>query len=122
MFTYICNSIGEELNVNRFDKLEDNDLHEAVCKYNNYKKVKNNISDEPFKTYFESDKKFKAISISSFKPDVDWTIENWWSEQEKIDIGLKRAKEVITIDDFQNLINETIKLMNSFKEELECLK
>lgn len=123
VFTYICKSIGETLDSYRFDDMENNDLHEAVCKYNNYKNLvdKNNFK-EPFKSYFEIDKQFKAISISDFKNDTSWIIENWWTEQEKVKIGLKKEIETSTIEDFQNLIDETISLMNNFKEELECLK
>ncbi len=122
VFTYICKSIGETLDTNRFDEPNNNDLHEAVNKFNNYRKLsdKNNIQ-EPFKTYFESDKQFKAIPVSEFTDD-SWIIENWWSEQEKIDIGLVKAKETFTIEEFQNIIDETVQLMNEFKEELECLK
>ena len=123
IFTYICTSIGETLDTYRFDDDKNNDLHEAVCKYNNYKNLldKTNLK-EPFKTYFESDSKFKAISINEFKDDKSWIIENWWSEEEKVEIGLKKATVVSTIEDFQELINDTINIMNEFKEELECMK
>lgn len=123
VFTYICKSIGETLDVYRFDDLNNNDLHEAVCKFNNYNNIpdKNNIQ-EPFKSYFSSDKQFKAIPILDFISSKSWIIENWWSEREKIEIGLKKEKETSTIEDFQILIDETINLMNSFKEDLECLK
>lgn len=123
VFTYICNTIGETLDVYRFDDKENNDLHEAVNKYNNYKNLRDKINlDEPFKSYFNSDKKFKAININSFNPDNSWIIENFWSNDEKIEIGLVKAKVEKTIDDFQELLNETINLMIDFKEELECLK
>lgn len=123
VFTYICNSIGESLDTYRFDTPDDNDLHEAVCKYNNYKIMpdKNNIK-EPFATYFSSDKKFKSIPIDEFESKRSWIIENWWSEEEKIEIGLKKAIPTATIEDFQKMIDEAIDLMINFKEELECLK
>lgn len=123
VFAYICKSIGETLDANRFDSLEDNDLHEAVCKYNNYKNLtdKSNIQ-EPFNTYFESDKKLKMIDIDEFTENGNWIIENWWTEDEKIEIGLKKAVISATIDDFQSLLDETINLINEFKGELECMK
>ncbi|MCJ0053778.1 N-6 DNA methylase [Clostridioides difficile] len=123
VFSYICTSIGETLDANRFDVDDCNDLHEAVCKYNNYKSIpdKYNIQ-EPFKTYFEADKKFKAIPIADLESEKSWIIEDWWGESEKIEIGLKKAKNKSTIEDFQKLIDDTIKIMTDFKGELECLK
>lgn len=123
VFAYICNSIGETLDAYRFDTEDNNDLHEAVCKYNNFKNLSDKVNlEEPFKSYFENDKKFKALNIIEFDKDKNWTIENWWTEEEKIEIGLKKATATATIDDFKKLIDETINLMNDFKEELECLK
>jgi type I restriction-modification system DNA methylase subunit len=123
VFTYICTSIGESLDANRFDIDDKNDLHEAVCKYNNFKNLANKQElKEPFKSYFESDLKFKAICINEFNSNKSWIIENWWPEEEKINIGLKKPVTLSTIDDFQTLIEETINLMSAFKEELECLK
>ncbi|WP_338786290.1 class I SAM-dependent DNA methyltransferase [Metabacillus sp. FJAT-53654] len=122
IFTYICTSIGESLDANRFD-IEENDLHEAVCKYNNFKNLSNkNEIDEPFKSYFESDLKYKALLPVELKKDISWIIENWWSEEDKVKIGLKKEKDTSTIEDFQTLLTETIDLINDFKEELDCLK
>lgn len=122
VFTYICTSIGESLDANRFD-IDDNDLHEAVCKYNNFKNLTDKLNlVEPFKSYFETDLKFRAIPIKEFTKDKSWIIENWWTDDEKVKIGLKKGKEKSTIEDFQKLIDETVNIMNEFKEELECLK
>lgn len=123
VFTYICTSIGESLDANRFDIDDNNDLHEAVCKYNNFKNLTDKINlVEPFKQYFETDSKFKAVPIKEFTSNKSWIIENWWTDEEKVRIGLKKAKEKSTIEDFQTLLDETIDLMNEFKGELECLK
>lgn len=123
VFTYICTSIGETLDTYRYDDEKNNDLHEAVCKYNNYKNLANKVNlEEPFKTYFESDKKFRALDIDEFKEDRSWIIENWWSEKEKIEIGLKKNITKSTIEDFKSLIDDTIYIMKEFKEELECMK
>jgi type I restriction-modification system DNA methylase subunit len=123
VFAYICNSIGETLDAYRFDSKDDNDLHEAVCKYNNYRNLldKSNLN-EPFETYFKSDKKFKSIDIKDFTKEKSWIIENWWSEEEKISIGLKKSTKVTTVNDFIYLIDETVELMKKFKEDLKCLK
>ena len=123
VFTYICNSIGETLDVYRFDDDNHNDLHEAVCKYNNYKNLKDKYNmQEPFKTYFELDKKFKMIPINKFSSDESWIIENFWSQEEKIEIGLIRKKETKTVEEFIDILTNTCLMINNFKEKLECLK
>lgn len=123
VFTYICKSIGETLDVNRFDTLEDNDFHDAVIKYNIYRKLKDKINfDEPFKSWFINDQKLKFILIDEFKPEIMWKIENWWNEEEKITIGLKKQNNTISVNEFQVFIDQIIEQMNEYKELLECLK
>ena len=70
IFCYICKSIGETLDTYRFETPDDNDLHEAVNKYNSYKNLpdKNNIQ-EPFKSWFENDGKLKLVSVSKSSSD-----------------------------------------------------
>lgn len=77
---------------------------------------------EPFKTYFESDKKFKMISIEKFSSDESWIIENFWSQEEKIEIGLIRKRETKSVEEFIDILTNTCLMINNFKEKLECLK
>lgn len=121
VFTYICKSIGETLDVNRFD-IDDNDLHEATNKYNSYRMLtdKNKIQ-EPFKSWFENDKKMKLIDISFFDANKDWNIDNFWSEDEKIELGFKEADIRMTVDEFQTYIEDIVNDINAYKEALQCL-
>lgn len=123
VFTYICKSIGETLDVRRFDTLEDNDFHDAVVKYNAYRKLvdKNNI-EEPFKSWFLNDHQLKFLSIDEFKPEKMWKIEDWWSEEEKITIGLKKENNTMSVTELQDFIGQIAEQMNEYKEILECLK
>jgi len=123
VFTYVCTSIGETLDTYRFDDENNNDLHEAVCKYNNYKKLDDKINIvEPFRDYFANDKKLKLIDINEFDKDISWIIENWWTEQEKIEIGLKKEKIIVDIDSLKAILNDTANIIDEFMEALECLK
>ena len=123
VFTYICKSIGEELNVNRFDTPDDNDLHNAVVKYNSYKNIqdKNNIQ-EPFKTWFKADGKMKLLSIDSFPASESWNIDNFWSDEEKIELGFKEADNVMSLDEFKVFCNELMNDISNYREAIECLK
>ena len=117
VFSYITKSIGETLDSNRFDDVDNNDLHEATNKYNNFKNLKDKSKIiEPFKSYFEQDKQLKLIDISDFTAEKSWIIENWWSFEEKIEIGLKEKENVVSIDEFKSILDETILMITNFKE------
>lgn len=123
IFCYICKSIGETLDTYRFDTPDDNDLHEAVNKYNSYKNLpdKNNIQ-EPFKSWFENDGKLKLLSIDKFPANANWNIDNFWSEEEKIALGFKEADDIMTLDEFKTYIDDLVNDINNYKEAIECLK
>ena len=122
VFTYIAGSIGETLDVYRFDS-EENDLKQAVVKYNFYRQSQDrNDLQEPFKSYLLGDSRLKLLPIEELDSKKSWIIENWWSEEEKIAIGLKKERQVVSIDEFQAMIDDMISLMQDFKEELEWLK
>lgn len=120
IFTYICSSIGETLDVYRFDTPDDNDLKDAVDNYNLWRNSKPQIIQDVIEKRARG--RFKALEISDFTPDKSWIIENWWSEEEKVAIGLKKEVKKQSIDDFIDLISETEDLMEGIKGELECLK
>lgn len=126
VFTYICNSIGETLDTYRFD-IDDNDLKNGVNAYNLYRnstaEVRLHIPLlQPCDlTKMDSNLHYKELPITDFSADKSWIIENWWSEEEKIALGLRKERKEKTIEDFKNLISETNSLLNTFKEELECL-
>lgn len=123
IFCYICKSIGETLDTYRFDTPDDNDLHEAVNKYNSYKNLpdKNDIQ-EPFKSWFKNDGKMKLLSINEFPSEANWNIDNFWSDEEKIELGFKEADDIMTLDEFKVFIDDLVNDMNSYKEAIECLK
>lgn len=122
VFTYIAGSIGETLDVKRFDT-EDNDLKQAVIKYNYYRQsVDRTNLQEPIKSYLLDDPRLKLLAIDELDSKKSWIVENWWSEEEKITIGLKKERQVVSIDEFQSMLDDMISLMQDFKEELEWLK
>lgn len=121
VFTYIANSIGESLDVYRFDT-DDNDLKEAVTKYNFFRKSDKNNIVEPIKSFISQDEKLKLIDINEFSKDESWIIENWWSQEEKINIGLKKKENIVNIEEFKGLLDNVNNTLIELREELECLK
>ena len=123
IFCYICKSIGETLDVYRFDTPDDNDLHEAVNKYNSYKNLPNkNDIQEPFKAWFENDGKMKLLSLDNFPSDANWNIDNFWSDEEKISLGFKEADDIMTLNEFKAYIDDLLNDISNYKEAIECLK
>ncbi|MBR1747357.1 MAG: N-6 DNA methylase [Clostridia bacterium] len=120
VFCYICSSIGETLDVYRFDTPDNNDLKDAVDNYNLWRNTEPQIIEEVITKRAKG--RFKSIPISDFKPSENWIIENWWTEEEQILLGLRKEVKKQTIDDFIMLINETEEVMQSIRGELECLK
>lgn len=122
VFAYICNSIGEQLNITRFDT-DENDLEEAVNQYKLYQashdkvKFKAVTYDSDEKPYI--DKKCKIIPIDKLKQN--WTIDDYWTDEEKIELGFKEETNILSVPDLQILIETIIGEMNDYKEELECL-
>lgn len=125
VFSYICTSIGETLDVYRFDTI-DNDLKDAVDNYNLWKNtdidfIKPIINDR-------SKGKFKSININDFNADKSWLIENWWSKDEQVKLGLindnyKSLDSYITdLDMAQNLISDVKKSLEEVNENIDKIK
>lgn len=126
VFSYICNSIGETLDIYRFD-CDDNNLEEAVNQYKLYQASDNKTMfkaiayDENENPYI--DKKCKLISIDDFYSTVDqsWDIDKYWTDEEKVELGFKEESNILTVTELQTLIETVVDEMQDYKEELECL-
>ena len=115
-----------QLQAYRFDT-EENHLEEAVNQYNLFKstpdrsKFKAISYDEEGKPYI--DKKCKLIDIQKFYDAVDtsWIIDNFWSDEEKIELGFKKEVNIMTIPELQTFIDNVIEAMEEYRGDLECL-
>ena len=96
VFTYLVTNIGETLDAKRFEC--ENDLPQMVKLYKYFLIDRNN-----FKT---DDSKCKVQPISKFDPSEHWSVDRWWSEEEKIALGLKEEQIVLTIDEFQEQLQD----------------
>jgi len=99
VFTYLVSEIGESRDVYRFD-IEQNDLQEAVTLFTFFKGNK-----KQFKK-INNDKRCKIQNIKSFVPDEHWSIDRWWSKEEKIELGIIEHVKSISTDEFGDLIND----------------
>ncbi len=118
VFAYLCSSIGENIDTYRFDLLE-NDLHAAVDLYNIYKV---NRESPVALGAIQADRRAKLLPICRFAPAVSWNIDEDWSDQEKVALGIKKEDNIMSLDEFQNFISGLVSDIEDFKEAVECLK
>ncbi len=116
VFTYICSSIGETLDVYRFPTPNEDDLKDAVDNYNLWKS-----SEKDFIKKIISERtngRFKAIGADEFTPEISWLIENWWTYDEKIKIGLLENKSK-TVEEFIDELDVAGNKLFDVKKEIE---
>jgi type I restriction-modification system DNA methylase subunit len=118
VFCYLCSSIGETLDSYRFD-ISDNDLHVAVDTYDLYRHSKTN---KKILDIVKSDKRCKLLDISLFDENEQWNIERFWSDNEKIELGIEEEKKMVTLEEFKDMLLEINSELSNYMELVECLK
>jgi type I restriction-modification system DNA methylase subunit len=97
VFTYLCSEIGETRDTYRFD-MEQNDLAEAANLYNMFKNAK---------TYFSTaDKRCKVVSIDEFYDGSHWSVERWWTREERIELGIEEETVSVTPEEMGMLVGD----------------
>jgi type I restriction-modification system DNA methylase subunit len=118
VFTYLVSEIGESRDIYRFG-IEQNDLQKAVELFNAFKNskdyfVKNNIDPrckfQPFKRFVES------LDLPS-----SWIVDKWWSEDEKVSLGVTTKQEKVSLTQFATIIEDVAISIKSFEEEIKEL-
>ncbi|KJV90451.1 N-6 DNA methylase [Rickettsia bellii] len=106
VFTYLCSEIGESRDIYRFD-IEQDDLKEAVNLFNAFKGSKKYFAN------INHDKRCKLQGIDKFKADINWCVENFFTEEEKIDLGFIEKTGFLYIKEFNELLNDTLFIISS---------
>ncbi|WP_342267942.1 class I SAM-dependent DNA methyltransferase [Candidatus Tisiphia endosymbiont of Empis tessellata] len=112
VFTYLVSEIGESRDVNRFD-IEQDDLKEAVNLYNVFK------GNKKYFATLNHDKRCKIVSIDEFDSDKNWSVERWWSKEEKIELGIEKIDQVVSISEFSDIISDLVMSCNEFTTSLQ---
>lgn len=112
VFTYLCSEIGETRDVYRFD-MGQNDLAEAAELYNMFKGARG---------YFKTDdKRCKIVDIDAFYSGVYWSVERWWTREEKVELGIENEIVAVSLDDFISIVDDAAMTLTEFAEPLREL-
>ncbi|MEG1925859.1 MAG: N-6 DNA methylase [Ruthenibacterium sp.] len=112
VFTYLCSEIGETRDVYRFD-MEQNDLAEAAGLFNMFKGAK---------AFFTTDdKRCKIVDIDAFYTDAHWSIERWWTHEERIKLGIEEEASSVTLEGFVEMVDDIAVTLTQFEEPIREL-
>jgi type I restriction-modification system DNA methylase subunit len=116
VFTYLVSEIGESRDIYRFN-IDQNDLETAVDYFNLFKGNKKGFSQ------IVSDKKCKVFDINLFVENYEnnWIIDKWWTEEEKIELGLTEKNEKVDLLEFASIIENVADSIKAFQEEIQEL-
>jgi type I restriction-modification system DNA methylase subunit len=113
IFTYLVSNIGETLNINRFETEGKSDLEKAKDLFNTYKG-----SPKTFPVKEMGDSRCKLQQIKRFESESIWDIDKWWSNEEKIKLGINEEESSITIAEFKDKLDEFAEDIKQFKKML----
>jgi len=107
VFTYLCSEIGETRDVYRFP-MEQNDLAEAAKLFNMFKGAK---------AYFTTaDKRCKVVSIDEFYNGSNWSVERWWTHEERIELGIEKENESVTPEEMGALVGDIANTLFGYQD------
>jgi len=116
VFTYLVSDIWETLDTYRFDTWKS-DLEVAKNLFRMFE-----WNEQYFST---DDKRCKIQPISKFEDEIkdNWTVDKWWTKEEKIELWMEEKEHVLNIKEFLWKIQEIKwKIENMEKELLELIK
>lgn len=64
----------------------------------------------------------KLIPVDKFGIEENWNIELFWSDEEKIELGIKKKDTIMSLEEFHGYISELIDDIKNYQEAIECLK
>jgi len=112
VFTYLCSEIGETRDVYRFD-IDQNDLENASDLFNMFKGAKTRFRTD--------DKRCKIVDISKFYDEPHWSVDRWWTREEKIDLGIEEDIVAVSLDAYISMVGEAASTLMEFDEPLREL-
>src|SRR5581483_2922491 len=105
VFTYLVSHVGETLDANRFEIPEKNDLGEMVLLFNQFKSSKTN--PHIIHLLEGQSSRCKVFPLDKFEHSSHWSVDRWWSKEEKIELGIEEEVEEINPEEFLELLTSS---------------
>lgn len=110
VFTYLCSEIGESRDAYRFD-IEQNDLQSATVAFNMFKGAKG--------TFKTADGRCKIVPIARFENSDNWCVDRWWSQKEKIALGINNEERDVDVGEFRVMLSDVISSFSELNDMLQ---
>ncbi len=118
VFTYLVSNIGERLTSVKRESIDDNDLPEMVRLFKIYSATRLTS-----KELLERESlRCKIIDIKKFKDEGHWVIDRWWTEEEKIKIGISEMPQMVSKEEIDNAILEFQTALNNYEQFVEKIE
>jgi len=114
VFTYLVSEIGETRDVYRFD-IDQNDLDEAVSLFAFFKGNKEKFAG------INVDKRCKIVPAAYFSESAgtNWVIDNLWTQEEKLALGVIKKDETVSPFDFSVILEDAVNTLRSLQAEMK---
>ena len=113
VFTYLVSDIWETLDIYRFNTGKS-DLEKAKELFKMF-----DGNEEIFEK-FNNDSRCKIQTIEKFQEEINnnWTVDRWWTKEEKIELWIEEQEEVLNIEEFLWKIKELKWKIEEMEEDI----
>lgn len=118
VFTYLVSNIGEKLTSVKRESIDSNDLPEMERLYKIYTATRSTDAGIVEK---ESDR-CKIIDFETIKRASHWVIDRWWSESEKITLGIVEQPQEVSKQDIDSAVTEFNHALQAYEKERAKVK
>ena len=112
VFTYLVSNIGERLTSVKREPIDDNDLPEMVRLFKFYGAARTACKD----ILEQQSLRCKIFDIKRFKDGEHWVVDRWWTEDEKIKIGISEAPKAVSKEEMQQAISDFQNALRSYED------
>lgn len=119
VFSYLCSSIGESLDVRRIDDPENNDLKTAARLFKLFRV--DNYCEGLFSEKDKGDPRLKLLDIFDFNKKT-WIPETYWTNDEKEALGIKEKTDTASVDEFCEMLNDLSNTISKIVSDLTIME
>ena len=84
-----------------------------VSLYNQFKGAKNSFRYNSLRC--------KIQDINKFDPEQQWSVDRWWSKEEKVELKIEEMETVVTLEEFKVIARDVIDELEGTYKEIESL-